>query len=133
MADTSANARIRHQPVEDRLAPLIDRYLVATCAVLNLEALFSARSPVEYEQIWNWRNSIFEYVDTDESCMQRAQEVQRILAERSSHRVKLPDLIIAATAEAHSLTLLHYDKEFDLIASVTKQSVEWIAPQGSLA
>jgi len=45
---------------------------------------------------------------------------------------KLPDLLIAATAEAANLTIIHYDADFDLIASVTGQSCEWIVPAGSV-
>jgi predicted nucleic acid-binding protein len=36
----------------------------------------------------------------------------------------VPDLLIAATAELHGLTVLHHDKDFELIADVTGQSVE---------
>jgi predicted nucleic acid-binding protein len=39
----------------------------------------------------------------------------------------VPDLIIAATAELAGLTVLHCDKDFDLIASITGQSAEWIS------
>jgi predicted nucleic acid-binding protein len=42
------------------------------------------------------------------------------------------DLIIAAAAEAAELTVLHYDRDFDHIASVTGQPTEWIAHPGSL-
>jgi predicted nucleic acid-binding protein len=44
--------------------------------------------------------------------------------------VKLPDLLVAATAERHDVTVLHYDHDFDLIADVTGQRVEWIVPRG---
>lgn len=124
--------RLTHPLVEERLAPLLERALVATCGILNLEALFSARNPKEYEAIWMWRNSIMEYVDSGEDCFQRAQEVQRTLAERSAHRVKLPDLLIAATAEKHNLMLLHFDKEFDLISSITDQEVDWVVDPAKL-
>ncbi|GAB4002197.1 hypothetical protein GCM10029992_39750 [Glycomyces albus] len=51
--------------------------------------------------------------------------------ERSEHRtVKLPDLIIAAAAERHRVTVLHYDKDFDRIAKITGQSCEWVVPPG---
>ena len=45
---------------------------------------------------------------------------------------RLPDLIIAATAEEHGATVLHYDADYDRIAAVTGQPVEWVAPRGSL-
>ena len=45
---------------------------------------------------------------------------------------RLPDLIIAAAAELSGATVLHYDADFDRIAEITGQAMEWIAPNGSL-
>ena len=48
-----------------------------------------------------------------------------LLADRGEHRaLSIRDLLIAATAELAKLTVLHVDKDFDLIAAITKQSVE---------
>jgi len=48
-----------------------------------------------------------------------------LLADRGQHRApSIPDLIIAATAELTGLTILHLDKDFEVIARVTGQSVE---------
>jgi len=55
----------------------------------------------------------------------RAIEVQMRLADQGRHRApSVPDLIVAATAELAGLTVLHVDKDFDLIATVTGQPVE---------
>ena len=55
----------------------------------------------------------------------RAVEVQSALAERGQHRgPSIPDLLIAATAELAELTVLHVDKDFELIAQLTGQRVE---------
>lgn len=55
-----------------------------------------------------------------------------MLAESSRHRgVSLPDLLIAACAEAHGMTVLHHDSDYELISSVTGQPVEWVVPRGS--
>lgn len=55
----------------------------------------------------------------------RAIEVQILLAERGQHRApSIPDLVVAATAELAGLTVLHLDKDFDLIAEITGQGVE---------
>ena len=63
---------------------------------------------------------------------QRALEVQAALARPSAHRgAALPDLLISATAERHSVTLLHYDHEYDLIASATGQTMRWVVPRGT--
>jgi hypothetical protein len=58
----------------------------------------------------------------------RAVEVLTLLADGGQHRApSVPDLIIAATAELAELVVLHCDKDFDLIASVTGQPVEWLS------
>ena len=61
----------------------------------------------------------------------RAVEVLTLLADRGQHRApSVPDLIIAATAELAGLTVLHLDKDFDVIADVTGQSVERLNVKG---
>lgn len=55
----------------------------------------------------------------------RAVEILTLLADRGQHRApSVPDLIIAATAELAGLTVLHVDKDFDVIAKITGQPVE---------
>lgn len=55
----------------------------------------------------------------------RAVEVQALLADRGHHRgPSIPDLVIAATAELAGLTVLHLDKDFELIAEITGQPLE---------
>ena len=55
----------------------------------------------------------------------RAVEILTVLADRGQHRApSIPDLIIAATAELAGLTVLHLDKDFDLISEITGQPME---------
>lgn len=55
----------------------------------------------------------------------RAIELQFALAERGQHRAPaIPDLLIAATAELAGLTVLHLDKDFELIAELTGQPLQ---------
>ncbi|MGH9126964.1 MAG: PIN domain-containing protein [Acidimicrobiales bacterium] len=63
--------------------------------------------------------------------MSRAIEIQHLLARRGHHRVPIPDLIIAAAAEAAGLTVLHYDADFEMIAEVTGMAHEWVVPRGT--
>ena len=52
-------------------------------------------------------------------------EILTLLADRGQHRApSIPDLIIAAVAELAGLTVLHLDKDFDLIAGITGQPME---------
>lgn len=64
---------------------------------------------------------------TSASTESRAIQVQGELAARGHHRGPgVADLLIAAIAEEQGLTVLHVDRDFELIAQVTGQTVEWL-------
>lgn len=69
-------------------------------------------------------------VETTADHVNRARQVQRLLAGRSQRGRKIPALLIAAAAEAEGLVTLHYDQDFDKIAEVTGQPCEWVVPAG---
>jgi predicted nucleic acid-binding protein len=72
-------------------------------------------------------------MDVTTDAMDRALAVHRELARKSQHRsFSLPDLIIAATAEQHGATVLHYDADYDRIAEITGQPTEWVVERGTL-
>jgi len=97
-----------------------------------LEYLSNAPDPQAYEVLWTALQGQ-RWMDVTATAMNRAMEVHPMLAARSQHRnFRLPDLIIAATAEDHGATVLHYDADYDRIAAVTGQPVEWAAAPGSL-
>jgi predicted nucleic acid-binding protein len=113
--------------------PLIGAGLVATCAALDFEALYSARTPAEYKHVLDDRALAYEYLPTNDVDWRRALDVQRELATRGQLRsVGMPDLLIAAVAERERVVLVHYDSDFDTIASVTGQPTAWAAPRGSV-
>lgn len=133
LADKSAYARLHHPVVFSEFAPLIERGLVATCSMVDLEILYSCRSPDEYEAVLSERAGL-ELLDTVQADWDRALEVQRLLAGASRHRAgSLPDLLIAAVAERHRVMVLHYDRDFDHIAEVTGQPVRWVVPAGTVS
>lgn len=126
LADKSALVRLADSVSADEWAARIERGLLRITTVTRLEIGYSARSgddlragttrpplsamPVEY---------------LTPAIEDRATEVQQLLADRGQHRApSIPDLLIAATAELGGLTVLHADKDFDLIAALTGQSVE---------
>ncbi|WP_349904378.1 PIN domain nuclease [Parafrigoribacterium humi] len=129
--DSSAMSRTREQEVGAVIGSLIDLGRVATCAVLDFEALYTARSPSEYVAIGELRRGAFEYLPVNDAEWSRALEVQAVLASQSRLReVGMADLLIAAVAERHGLTLLHYDGDFDTIAEITGQDARWVVPRG---
>lgn len=134
IVDTSAAARIREGGIADLLIPLITSGKVATCAQLDAEALYSARSFEEYERVRTDRRWAYEYLATNQSDWDRALDVRRDLARLAKLRtVGIPNLLIAAVTERHQVVVAHYDSDFDTIASITGQPTLWAASRGSVS
>ncbi len=133
LIDTSAAARMTNQLVAQRLSPLIEAGLVGTCAVLDAEALYSARSPGEYERVRSRRRVAYEYLPTGDEHWQVALDTQRQLAHNGRHwSVGIADLLIAAVARDHNVTVLHYDLDYELVADRMGLEQQWVAPAGSV-
>lgn len=133
LVDNSVLARMAKAPVAARVEPMIAGGLLATCSVTDLEVLFSARSGTDHRMRRADLELRFVRVPIDQRVLDRAVEVQGLLADRGEHRgANVPDLVVAAAAERAQLTVLHYDSDFDLISTVTKQAVEWVVPRGSV-
>jgi predicted nucleic acid-binding protein len=131
LLDTSALARRYKPAVVPKLLPLIETGLVARCSVTDLEAGVMATSPTHYRRIRSER-ATWPLVDVDQTMLDRAWEVQALLAKHSQHRgVKSMDLLIAAAAELAGLVVLHYDRDYDRIAKVTGQRTKWIVEAGT--
>ncbi|TCO51768.1 hypothetical protein EV646_101762 [Kribbella antiqua] len=133
LADTSVYVyQSRSDDVYRRFQSLLVEGRLAACQMAALEYLNNAPDPKWYETLWGALHSQ-RWVDVTSEAMDRAMAVHRELAQKSQHRhFSLPDLIIAATAELAGLTVLHYDEDYDRIAKITGQPVEWVAPKGSL-
>ena len=134
LADTSAWHRSSHPGVAAWWEQRLTADSLATCAQVRLEILYSARSAEDYEDLATELSALHQ-LPCGAAQLERALEVQRLLARRGGlhHRsVKIPDLVIAATAEAAETILWHYDEDYDRIAEITGQPVEWIVPRGSL-
>ncbi len=132
LIDKSAFARMEHPRVQARLGPIIEAGDAATCSIIDLEVLYSARNQEEHARTRIRREFAYQRIELTEATFRRAIEVQGLLARRGRHRLPIPDLIIAAAAELAGITVLHYDADFDTIASVTGQEMEWVARRGSL-
>lgn len=131
LADTSALARAGHPEVARRLRPLVAQGRLATCAVVDLEVLYSARSFLDHEEILAERRALDDVPITAE-VTDRAIALQRALARRGQHRLPIPDLLISAAAGVAGLTVLHYDADFERLAEIGGGDQEWVAPAGSI-
>jgi predicted nucleic acid-binding protein len=133
LIDTSAAARMTQRLVRERLTPLIAGGVVATCATLDAEALYSARNPEEYEEVRADRRAAYEYLATEDEHWRQAFDAQRELARTGRHRaVGIADLLTSVLAAEHRLTLIHYDADFEIAAEVLTFDHRWIAPRGTI-
>jgi hypothetical protein len=134
LADKSALTRSDTRPeVREVIEPLLLGGRIATCGIVDLELLYSAPSAAAYHQLAKLLSAMPRVPVTD-AAVDRALEVQSLLADRAQHRsVPLPDLLIAACAEAAGLTVLHYDADYERVAKVTGQPVQWVVSRGSVA
>jgi hypothetical protein len=128
LIDKSALVRLGASPDSAGWASRIERGLVRITTVTRLEVGYSARSGVDLRAgLRQPPVSAMPVEYLTPAIEDRAVEVLTLLADRGQHRApSVPDLIIAATAELAGLIVLHCDKDFDLIASVTGQPAEWL-------
>jgi len=133
LADTSAYTVARRSPAaEARLRALAADGSLATFVTVDLELGYSARDPSGHQGIFRVRGQLVQLACVDEVAV-RARQVQALMAARSQHRgAGVMDLLTAAAAEHYGASVLHYDADFDHIASVTGQVVDWVAPRGSV-
>ena len=130
LVDTSVLTRLGQRPIRAAVEPKAARGELARAGISDLEVGYSARSAAEWDRLIE-ALEVFELVETTSDHLRRARQVQRLLAAKHQRGRKVPDLLIAAAAEARDLSVLHYDADFDRIAAVTGQACEWIVPAGS--
>lgn len=129
LIDKSALARLAVSEDATSWTERIDRGLVCISTVTRLEVGFSARNGEELRDDWSRPPLASMPVHHLTPAIEdRAVAVQALLADRGKHRApSVPDVLIAATAELAELTILHVDKDFELIAEVTGQPLERLA------
>ncbi len=130
VVDTSALKRLRAPAVRAAIEELAVAGVLARPTICDLEIGYWARNADEWDRLIEALGA-FEAIQTTSAHVRRALEVQRLLAQQSQRGRKIPDLLVAAAAEEHGLTVVHYDTDFDQIASVTGQRCQWVVPAGS--
>jgi predicted nucleic acid-binding protein len=126
LIDKSALVRISDSPDAAEWAARIERGLVRITTVTRLEVGYSARSGADLRGAFQRPPLSAMPVEYQTPAMEdRSAEVLTLLADRGQHRApSIPDLIVAATAELTGLTVLHVDKDFEVIARITGQPLE---------
>ncbi|MDQ3096062.1 MAG: PIN domain-containing protein [Actinomycetota bacterium] len=131
LVDTSVLTRLGRAEVREVIEPLAAAGRLGRASICDLEVGYSARNSDEWDRLVEALDA-FGAVETTASHVRRALQVQRLLAQQSQRGRMIPDLLIAAAAEALDIAVLHYDGDFDLIAAVTGQRCTWAVPAGSV-
>jgi predicted nucleic acid-binding protein len=118
----------------EAVAGWVEQRQLAICLPFLLEAGYSARANADYREMMDEFDLLFPHVEIVVSIEKRALLAQRELAARGQHRLAPIDVMIAACAHEVGAGVLHYDRDYDLIAKHTSLSFEsvWLAPVGTL-
>jgi predicted nucleic acid-binding protein len=101
------------------------------CSVTVAELLYSSRNAAEMQADAD-DLSLLGRLHIDRAAEEHVTEIMKLLAVRDQHRApSIADLFVAAVARASNATVLHYDKDFELIADATGQRHEWVIPRGT--
>lgn len=137
LLDNSAWSRIVAGALDDERAATvgdwIERRRLATCLPFLLEAGYSARSAAHHKEIVATL-TLFPRVALTSVMEARALQAQDELAAVGHHRLAPIDIMIAACAEEAEAGVLHYDRDYDILAEHTSLEFEsrWVAPPGTL-
>jgi hypothetical protein len=127
LIDTSGLFRILQDKLRQAWAGELAAGVIAVCPVVELEFLYSARSLADRLEKQRLLRTVFGWVPMAERAYDRAAAVQQLLTESGKHRSAGPvDLLIAATAEQQHLIVLCDDRDFETVASVTRQRVQLV-------
>jgi predicted nucleic acid-binding protein len=131
LIDKSALLRLGASRAAAEWAARIERGVVRISTVTRLEVGYSARSGPDLRAgLRRPPLSLMPVECLTPAIEDRSVEVLTLLADRGQHRApSIPDLIIAATAELSGLTVLHVDKDFEVIAEITGQPLERLDAQ----
>ncbi|MGQ0777419.1 MAG: PIN domain-containing protein [Pseudonocardiales bacterium] len=103
--------------------------LLATCAMVELEILYSARNQADHAQLQAYLHEQCEWLETTDAILRDAIDLQEAMLVAGMHRKPLPDLIIASVARHHQAVLVHYDHDFDDISKLASDmTTRWITP-----
>ena len=131
LADKSAWEQARYDKgARQRLHELRETRQLAVCVVSMAELLYSARNADELARMRLDLSSLT-YLHMTPAAEQHLVDVMAALALHGQHRTPVPDLMLAAIAQAHSAVVLHYDSDYERVADVTGQPHEWIIPRGT--
>lgn len=116
--DTSGLVRLLREPkLQSAWYDAIDAGAIASCYPQRVEFLHSARNGREYDEITEMFEDLYPDVSVPKNAGRWIGAVQHRMAQAGVHRsASAVDLIIAATAAHHGLTVLHDEADYRVVA-----------------
>jgi predicted nucleic acid-binding protein len=126
LADTSMVIRLRRgQDIEPRWVDAVQAGLVGICPVVEAELVRASASRADRDQLRAHLRTLFSWHPMPEDAWRFVARIQDGLVDLGQHRgPSIVDLLVAATAEAWGLTVLHVDADFDTISRVAPVKVQ---------
>jgi predicted nucleic acid-binding protein len=120
LADTSMVVRLgRGREIEDRWVDAVRAGLVGVCPAVEAELVRATASKADRDELRRLLRSLFAWHPMPEDAWRFVERTQDGLVDLGQHKgPSVVDLLVAATAEAWGLTVLHVDSDFDTIARV---------------
>jgi predicted nucleic acid-binding protein len=137
LLDNSAWVRLADPALDksraDEIADALEQQRIAVCLPFLLEAGYSARSASDHGELLRELMAL-PILHVDAEVEQRAIDAQAQLARAGHHRLPPVDLMVAALADRHGVGVLHYDGDYDTIATKTdlRFASTWLADRGAL-
>lgn len=118
LLDTSGLVRLLGDPeLQAAWYDAVDAGAIASCYPQRAEFLHSARNGREYDEIAEMFTDLYPDVTVPKNAGRWIDSVQRRMARAGEHRsASAVDLITAATAAHHGLTVLHDDDDYRTVA-----------------
>jgi predicted nucleic acid-binding protein len=135
VADTSAWARASDSAVAPVWRDAARAGEIVACPVVTLELLYDAPDRERVERVASACSAMRQAPITRTVTDAAIQAVRALAAKGSdgTHRVRIPDALIAAAAAERGFGVLHYDHHFDRLAEVLPFDSQWVSPSGSIA
>lgn len=118
LLDTSGLVRLlSNDKLQRAWFDAIDVGAIGSCYPQRAEFLFSARDRVEYDEIAEMFSDLYPDVSVPKHAERWVAATQYRMSRAGEHRsASAIDLIIAATAAHHGLTVLHDDNDYATVA-----------------
>ncbi|MDR1853245.1 MAG: PIN domain-containing protein [Propionibacteriaceae bacterium] len=133
LIDNSVWQRVGKESVGQTVAKFIEKDSLATCLQVELERGYSARSPQEYHQQIEAARAAMVFLAPDSETADIALRMQAALFDSGKGRAAgVADIQIAAACVRHGVLLIHYDHDFEYLASVEPAlRAQWVVEPGT--